>query len=244
MGHAQLTVETGAEDPGYRAMIEAEKRWLRANPGRPRHRAAAGGGGGRSQRLRADFGSRAGFAFLGGRHGHRHRGGEAGGDFRGLRAGRRLDHADLRRHRAGPGHRLAARAANGRTPRGRERRGRADDLPFHRAARLSRTKLLEQLGGDEALLLRLIALFQEKTPRLLDDIRSSIARRGSGDLARAAHALLGSLGAFGANDARRLTQQLEAQAHAENYEHTDRTFADLERETAEVHAALAAFTPA
>ena len=43
---------------------------------------------------------------------------------------------------------------------------------------------------------------------------------------------------------RELEAPLEAQAHEENYEHTDRTFADLERETAEVHAALAAFTPA
>ena len=108
----------------------------------------------------------------------------------------------------------------------------------------SRARLLEQLDGDEALLLRLIALFHENTPRLLADIRGSIARRGSGDLARSAHALLGSFGAFGANDARRLTQQLEAQAHAENYEHSDRIFAALERETAEIHEALAAFTPA
>ena len=107
----------------------------------------------------------------------------------------------------------------------------------------SRAKLLGQLDGDEALLLRLIALFQENTPRLLEDIRGSIARRGSGDLARAAHALLSSLGAFGANDARRLTQQLEAQGHGKNFEHTDRTFAALERETAEIHATLATFTP-
>ena len=108
----------------------------------------------------------------------------------------------------------------------------------------SREKLLAELDGDEGLLRRLIALFRENTPRLLDDIRSSIAQRGSGELARSAHALLGSLGAFGAQDARRLTQQLEAQALHENYEHTARTFAALERETAEIHAALAAFTPA
>jgi CheY-like chemotaxis protein/HPt (histidine-containing phosphotransfer) domain-containing protein len=108
----------------------------------------------------------------------------------------------------------------------------------------SREKLLDQLDGDEALMQRMIALFHENTPRLLDDIRGSIARRGAGDLARSAHALLSSLGAFGANDARHLTQQLEAQAHDENYEYTDRTFAALERETAEVHAALAVFTPA
>jgi HPt (histidine-containing phosphotransfer) domain-containing protein len=74
--------------------------------------------------------------------------------------------------------------------------------------------------------------------------RAFIHRRDGTDLARTAHALLSSLGAFGAHDAHRLTQRLETQAHQENYEQTDRTFAALERETADIHAALAAFTPA
>ena len=108
----------------------------------------------------------------------------------------------------------------------------------------SREKLLDELDGDEALMQRMIALFHQNTPRLLEDIRGSIARHGAIDLARSAHALLSSLGAFGANDARHLTQELLAHAHDENYEHTDRTFAALERETAEIHAALAAFAPA
>ncbi|MEA3207359.1 MAG: hypothetical protein QOE70_416 [Chthoniobacter sp.] len=108
----------------------------------------------------------------------------------------------------------------------------------------SREKLLDELDGDEPLMQRMIALFHENTPRLLDDIRGSIARRGSPELARSAHALLGSLGAFGAHEARQLTLQIEAQAQLDDYENTDRTFAALERETAEVHAALSAFTPA
>jgi two-component system sensor histidine kinase/response regulator len=108
----------------------------------------------------------------------------------------------------------------------------------------SREELLEQCDGDDELMGRLIALFHENTPRLLDDIRDSIARRGSSDLARSAHALLSSLGAFGANDARHLTRQLETQAHHEDYEDTDRTFAALERGTAEIYLALAAFNPA
>jgi HPt (histidine-containing phosphotransfer) domain-containing protein len=109
---------------------------------------------------------------------------------------------------------------------------------------LSREKLLEQVDGDEALMQRMIALFHENTPRLLDDIRDSIARRGSSDLARSAHALLSSLGAFGANDAQRLTRQLETQGQEANYEHTDRTFAALERETAEIRVAMTALTSA
>ncbi len=108
----------------------------------------------------------------------------------------------------------------------------------------SRAELLDQVDDDEPLMQRMIALFHENTPRLADDLRNSIALRASADVARSAHALLSSLGAFGAHHARQLTQKLEAQALDENYEHSDRTFAALERETAAIYAALAAFTPA
>ena len=102
-------------------------------------------------------------------------------------------------------------------------------------------ELLDNLDGDKALMRRMIALFEENTPRLLDDIRASIARRGSADLARYAHSLLSSLGVFCAHDARLLTLQLEAQARDEDYEHTGRTFAALERGMAEIYAALTRF---
>jgi len=108
----------------------------------------------------------------------------------------------------------------------------------------AREKLMDELDGDEDLMRQMIALFHENTPRLLDDIRSAIARHSADELARSAHALLSSLGVFGAHDARRLTQQLEAQASQENYENTDQTFAALERGTAEIYTALAAFTAA
>jgi HPt (histidine-containing phosphotransfer) domain-containing protein len=89
-----------------------------------------------------------------------------------------------------------------------------------------------------------MSLFHENTPHLLDNIRGSIVRRGASDLEYSAHALLSSLGTFGAHNACHLTQQLEAQGREENYQYTDQTFAALERETAEIHLALAAFTPA
>ncbi len=106
----------------------------------------------------------------------------------------------------------------------------------------TRKKLLGKLDGDDELMQQVVTMFQENTPRLLDDIRGCIARRGSRDLARSAHALLSSLGAIGADDAHQLTRQLEAQALDNNYTDTERTFAALERETAEVHLALAAIT--
>jgi two-component system, sensor histidine kinase and response regulator len=104
---------------------------------------------------------------------------------------------------------------------------------------LTRFDAWDELDGDEMLLRRMISLFQENTPRLLDDIRGSIARRASGDLARSAHALRSSLGTFGAHAAHRLTLQLETQAHQEDYENTDRIFAALVRGTAEIQVALA-----
>jgi PAS domain S-box-containing protein len=103
----------------------------------------------------------------------------------------------------------------------------------------TRKKILDELDGDEALMRRMISLFQDSTPRLLDDIRVSIARRASGDLARSTHALRNSLGIFGAQDAHRLTLQLETQAHQDDYEEMDHVFDALVRGTAEIQAALA-----
>ena len=105
----------------------------------------------------------------------------------------------------------------------------------------SREKLLDQFDGDEALMNQLIALFQQNTPHLLDKIRDSIVRRDAGDLARSAHALISSLGEFGALGASHLTRQLESQAREANYQNSAETFAALERETAEIHLALTAF---
>ena len=61
----------------------------------------------------------------------------------------------------------------------------------------------------------------------------------AGDLERSAHALRNSLGIFGAQDAHRLTLQLETQAHQDDYEEMDHIFAALVRGTAEIQAALA-----
>ncbi|HMJ04638.1 MAG TPA: response regulator [Chthoniobacterales bacterium] len=68
-----------------------------------------------------------------------------------------------------------------------------------------RAELLAQCDGDDALMGRLIGLFQENTPRLLEDIRNSVAQRGARDLFRSAHAFRSSLGAFGAKQALHLT---------------------------------------
>ena len=107
----------------------------------------------------------------------------------------------------------------------------------------SRAELLDQVDGDETLMARMIALFHENTPRLLDEIRASIARRSSGEVARSTHALLSSLGVIGALNARQLTVEIAALADQENDgDGIVSAFAALECEMAKVDAALADFT--
>ena len=105
-----------------------------------------------------------------------------------------------------------------------------------------RSILLDQVEGDVAVMERMIALFQENTPRLLADLHSAITHHGLGELSFSAHALLGSLGAFGALGAQQLAQRIEVQARNGDYEDAGRTFATLERATTDIQAALADFT--
>ncbi len=102
----------------------------------------------------------------------------------------------------------------------------------------SREKLLDQLDDDEALMHRMIALFNENTPLLLDNIRGAIACQSGHDLARAAHALLSSLGVFGAETTSLFTRKLEAMGQQNKFGGAAETFAELEHEVARIYGAL------
>ena len=104
-----------------------------------------------------------------------------------------------------------------------------------------REEFMDLLDGDEALMRQMITLFHEDTPRLLDAIRASIARRSSADVARSTHALLSSLGVVGAAAARQLTSRIAARAEQGAYEAATSDFAELTGEIARVDAILAAF---
>ncbi len=125
--------------------------------------------------------------------------------------------------------------------------GRNNDLPElptangspAKEAIFSRARLMEDFDGNEELLEELIVLFRENTPRLLDDLRGSIARQHPGDLARCAHALLSSFGVFGAMQAHQLARQLEDLGRGGDATGAPETFRDLERESARVGEALA-----
>ena len=67
------------------------------------------------------------------RHRHRHPAGQAAAHLRGVRAGRRLDDAQVRRHRPGPGDLGPAGRADGRADLGRERGRPGQHVPLHRA---------------------------------------------------------------------------------------------------------------
>jgi len=82
--------------------------------------------------------------------------------------------------------------------------------------RLDRKAILAQLQGDEALLRELIRLFQDDTPRLVEEARTALDRGDASSLHRAAHTIKGSLGYFGATPAVEAAWQLETLAATGN----------------------------
>jgi PAS domain S-box-containing protein len=105
----------------------------------------------------------------------------------------------------------------------------------------TRVELLEICDGDDELMGRLISLFNENTPQILDSMRESIAQRDGSGLDRDAHKLLSSIGAFGARRAQDLTARLEKQGQSDDFAGARKGFADLEREINKIYAALADF---
>jgi|SRR5215472_14027090 HPt (histidine-containing phosphotransfer) domain-containing protein len=57
---------------------------------------------------------------------------------------------------------------------------------------------LERVGGDESLLVELIAIFFEEYPKFASRLTQSLSQKDFGALREAAHSLKGSLGYLGA----------------------------------------------
>jgi two-component system sensor histidine kinase/response regulator len=102
----------------------------------------------------------------------------------------------------------------------------------------TRDQLLDQLDGDEELLHQLVALFEENTPRLLQNIRDAVAQQNGQALEAAAHALLSSLGAFGADRAHALTRKIETCARERELQEVRGILAKLEAEVGLVSALI------
>jgi two-component system sensor histidine kinase/response regulator len=105
----------------------------------------------------------------------------------------------------------------------------------------SREELLDHLEGDEELLQKLIELFNENTPKILEAIRDALTQRDPAGLERAAHKLLSSLGPFRAKAAHDLALRLEEQGRLKDLTEVEERFANLEREIDKVYDALGEF---
>src|SRR5437867_2515482 len=101
-----------------------------------------------------------------------------------------------------------------------------------------REKLLASLGGDEAALRRLIGIFLESTPLLIEKLRRAIAGRDGPALLLAAHSLKGSLTHLDEPEFRAAARELEALGRAGNFEDASRRLGELEQNLIPLEEAL------
>ena len=106
----------------------------------------------------------------------------------------------------------------------------------------TREEMLSELDGDEELLRKLSEVFTENTPGILASICESITARDSAGLECAAHKLVGSLGAFGAERARTIALRLEELGRLGDFEKAEEKFSNLEREINKIYNALGEFS--
>jgi len=107
----------------------------------------------------------------------------------------------------------------------------ADVIDYHSA--------LKRFGGDTALFRRIISLFDEDAPGLLQAIRDSVAANNAARLHRAAHSLRGLTANFDAQDAVAHVARLEGMGKSGRLEGAEQAITDLEREITRLDKALA-----
>jgi two-component system sensor histidine kinase/response regulator len=108
----------------------------------------------------------------------------------------------------------------------------------------SREQLLSQCDGDEELMRKLVSIFHEGTPQIVQAIGEAVEKRDGPALAAHSHKLLSSLGAFGAGNARILALRLERHGQDNNFEGARERSTELEREADKIYTALADFAGA
>jgi two-component system sensor histidine kinase/response regulator len=107
--------------------------------------------------------------------------------------------------------------------------------PTHGSA-LDRTLALSRVGGDAELLREIAGLFLEEYPKVLDELRSAIARGDARGVERTAHGLKGSVSNFGAPAAVEAARMLESLGRAQRLAEVTQVIHTLE-------LALAALRP-
>ena len=101
--------------------------------------------------------------------------------------------------------------------------------------------VLGALEGDRDLLIRMIQVYLNESPALLERTRQALAARDAVAVERAAHTLRGALANFAAREAGAIAQRLEASAQQSNWESALAAHAQLEAEMPKVVSALTAF---
>ena len=101
-------------------------------------------------------------------------------------------------------------------------------------------ELLAFMEGDRDLLLELIEVFFEDAPQRVEAVRRALADRDAEALYKAAHALKGSAGNFGAPNVVRRANRLEALARENDLDAAALEFEFLETDVNQLIAELAA----
>src|SRR5262249_1794589 len=92
--------------------------------------------------------------------------------------------------------------------------------------------------GEESILGKLIDVFIENSPRVIEEARGALATRLSPQLERAAHTLKGSCSNFGAERMRAACERLEHAARAGNLENASSLIKEIDNEFELVRLAL------
>lgn len=97
---------------------------------------------------------------------------------------------------------------------------------------------LHSLGGDDALLQELIAIFLQEVDGMMSAIKNAIDNGDTEQLNRTSHILKGSVSNFAATEAAKIAASLEKSSREEDLEKAGRLFDKLEREIAKVVNAM------
>ena len=102
--------------------------------------------------------------------------------------------------------------------------------------------VLNALEGDRDLLSRMVQIFLEENPALLERTRHAIAGRDQLALGRLAHTMRGALANFAAHEAGGAARRLEVSAEQGDWNGVVAAHDDLEKQMHDVVSALTAFS--
>ena len=122
---------------------------------------------------------------------------------------------------------------------GAERKTTMNNEPQDSNQLLNRSLLLDRLEGDQELLLELLHVFQEETPRLLAAMKEAVQVRDMNGLSRSAHSMKGAAGTISAIRTATDASQLEQDAKKGDVESCISSLARLERDVEQLLPLLA-----